>query len=62
MVPEVIVIEAAVLALVAGASIALDRRYRARRKAARGSWQRTQERFTAQTGEREYRPAGKTAR
>ena len=68
--PEIILIEAAVLAVVSGASIAIDRRYRARRKAPRASWQRTQERFTdpatgqllevwydPQTGERDYRPA-----
>ena len=62
--------EAALFAVLLTASIVIDRRYRARRKSARATWQRTGERFTdpatgqltdvwydPQTGERDYRPA-----
>jgi len=69
---DLVIGEVVLLALIAVASIFLERRYRGRRNAARGSWQRTQERFIdpstgeltevwydPQTGERDYRPAGK---
>ena len=72
--PQIVGAEAVVLAAVAAISVAVDRRYRARRAAQRTTWQRTAERFTdpatgdvievwydPQSGARDYRRAGTSA-